>query len=141
MEEYKISLKKFENTMERAFNSRLLEDWFENPVLFGTFKRDKLIGIIELSHEKWNNRLRVSNIHIESEYRNGGIGSKLMKKAIDYCEEISARGIILETQSSNYPAISFYRKCGFKLIGFDLTSYSNDDVDNREFRMEFYLEV
>lgn len=138
---YEFILKDFNSPMEKRFTSRLLEDWLENPVLFGAFEENKLIGILELSHEKWNNRLRISNIHIESDYRKLGIGSKLMDIAIQNCREIEARGIVLETQSCNYPAISFYRKCGFELIGFDLTHYSDDDVKKKEFRMEFYLEV
>ena len=48
---------------------------------------------------------------------------------------------MLGAQSCSYPAMSFNKKCGFELIGFDLTHYSDDDVKKKEFRMEFYLEV
>ena len=44
---------------------------------------------------------------------------------------------MLETQSCNDPAIRFYRKHGFALIGFDLTAYSETDVEKREVRLEF----
>ena len=48
-----------------------------------------------------------------------------------------ARMIILETQSCNVPAISFYLKHGFELVGFDAASYSNKDLEKGEVRMEF----
>ena len=73
-----------------------------------------------------------------SEHRGSGVGKLLMERAVEKCREVNARGIILETQSCNYPAISFYRSFGFELIGFDLTAYSDGDVEHREFRMELY---
>ncbi|WP_112109506.1 hypothetical protein [Mesotoga sp. Brook.08.YT.4.2.5.1] len=48
------------------------------------------------------------------------------------------RRLVLETQSSNFPAISFYLKYGFELTGFDTACYTNRDIDNHEFRMEFH---
>ena len=48
-----------------------------------------------------------------------------------------ARMLVLETQSCNDPAICFYRKMGFSLIGFDLTAYSQADVEKKEVRLEF----
>ncbi len=44
--------------------------------------------------------------------------------------------IVLETQSCNLNAISFYEKSGFTIIGFDLYAYSNDDLANNEVRIE-----
>lgn len=33
-------------------------------------------------------------------------------------------------------AISFYKSFGFEIIGFDLYSYSNDDPEKKEVRLE-----
>ena len=44
--------------------------------------------------------------------------------------------IVLETQSCNESAIAFYRKNGFSIIGFDLYSYSNNDPERHEVRIE-----
>ncbi|WP_367362134.1 hypothetical protein [Mesotoga sp.] len=41
------------------------------------------------------------------------------------------RRLVLETQSSNFPAISFYLKYGFELTGFDTACYTNRDIDNQ----------
>ena len=128
--------KSFEKAIQKKFESVLLEDFLEDPMLLGAFKQDKLVGFIELSHEKWNNRLRISNIFVEKPYRYQGIGKILMDKAIEYGKNIKARAIVLETQSCNAPAIKFYRRCGFTLIGCDLTAYSNRDTEQKEVRLE-----
>ena len=97
----------------------------------------KDLGFLELSHEQWNNRMRVSNIWVAEGRRRAGVGSALMERAVEEARAAGARSLVLETQSCNDPAIRFYRKNGFALIGFDLTAYSETDVEKREVRLEF----
>ena len=52
-----------------------------------------------------------------------------------------ARALVLETQSCNHPAISFYRRQDFALTGLDLTAYSQTDVEKQEVRLEFARSV
>jgi ribosomal protein S18 acetylase RimI-like enzyme len=40
--------------------------------------------------------------------------------------------ILCETQTTNVPAIDFYRRVGFKLEGIDLSYYSNEDWPDGE---------
>jgi ribosomal protein S18 acetylase RimI-like enzyme len=42
------------------------------------------------------------------------------------------RSIVLETQTTNVPAIAFYRACGYALQGIDLSFYGNDDLQRGE---------
>lgn len=44
--------------------------------------------------------------------------------------------LVLETQTCNRRAIDFYRKNGFAPIGFDLCSYSDEDRERTEVRLE-----
>ncbi|MFE3573888.1 GNAT family N-acetyltransferase [Lysinibacillus sp. NPDC059133] len=96
-------------------------------------------GIVSFSHEKWHNVLRINDIHIDQSRQHKGIGSKLMALVKKRAAEIGVRAIVLETQTSNLPAIQFYRKHGFHLIGCDLISYSNKDIEKREVRVEMGL--
>jgi ribosomal protein S18 acetylase RimI-like enzyme len=61
-----------------------------------------------------------------------------MKVAKQHAIKKRYRRLVLETQSCNFPAISFYLKCGFELCGFDLAGYSNSDLKNNEVRLEFH---
>jgi len=96
-------------------------------------------GIVSFNHEKWHHVLRINDIHIDQAYQQQGIGSKLMALVKKRAAEIGVRAIVLETQTSNFPAIQFYRKHGFHLIGCDLISYSNKDIEKREVRIEMGL--
>jgi ribosomal protein S18 acetylase RimI-like enzyme len=42
------------------------------------------------------------------------------------------RVIVCETQTTNAPAIAFYRHAGFHLEGVDLSYYTNEDVNRGE---------
>lgn len=128
--------KPFGKIEKREFTDTLLSEWLEKPRLYGAFEGDREIGYLELSHESWNNRMRVANILVSEEYRGNGAGSLLMERAIQEAKAAGARMLVLETQSCNDKAIRFYRKHGFHIIGFDRYSYSNSDVEKREFRLE-----
>lgn len=126
----------FGQTEERESKDKLLEDWLEEPQLYGAVEDGQTMGYLELSHERWNNRMRISNILVADGARRRGIGSLLMETAVSAARQAGARALVLETQSCNDPAIQFYRKNGFSLTGFDLTAYSQTDVEKREVRLE-----
>ena len=80
---------------------------------------------------------RISNICIfEENARGKGLGTLLMQAIQRAAEAAGARMIVLETQTCNENAIAFYKRNGFSIIGFDLYSYSNDDPERHEVRIE-----
>lgn len=117
------------------FEDVLMSEWLDHPLVFGAFEDDQLTGFIEVNQE-WNNRLRISNIFVEEQARKHGVGSKLMAYIKAYATSLDLRGIVLETQSYNVPAIRFYQTHGFQFLGCDLSSFSNEDVDHQEIRLE-----
>ena len=94
------------------------------------------IGWICVDHFSWNNTSRLWDIDILVSYRHQGLGTELMNFVKRICNEKGSRAIVLECQSSNYPAIQFYEKMGFQLSGFDSIAYSNNDLDKHEIRLE-----
>lgn len=130
--------KKYPQPRWKGFEDELFGDWLHQPIVWGYHEQDKLIGCIELCHEVWNNRMRISNIYVDSDYRRKGLGQTMMDKAVEIASAMDCRALILETQSCNLPAIRFYRKNKFKLAGCDLNAYTNFDVEQEEVRLEFY---
>src|SRR4030066_515626 len=136
-----LALKPLENKLEKNYQGRLFEDHVEEPRVFAAMLGDRQIGWIELGYEKWNNRMRVWEFLVEEELRRKRIGLALMNHAVKIAKEKGARMLVLETQTCNVPAINFYLKFGFELIGFDTAAYSNEDIEKKEVRLEFGLKI
>ena len=102
----------------------------------------KPIGFRQWVVHSWNNRFRISTICVFDEtYRNSGIGTKLIHAIEEIAISLKVRMIVLETQTCNEKAIAFYRKNGYAVIGFDLYSYSNHDLEDHEVRIEMGKKV
>ncbi len=139
--EIKLERKAFEEKKKVSFTDRLYEPYFENAEAAGYYEGDECLGIVEVNHETWSNRLRITEILVYMKHRGKGVGTKLIDYAKRLAKEKKCRYVVLETQSRNVPAIEFYRKNGFHLIGFDTTCYSNEDVEKKNVRLEFGWEV
>lgn len=136
-EGFQITYKKFDTVTDMSFKDKFFNDWLEEPVAYGAFEGEKLLGYVEGTLEKWNNRYRISNICIfEEVFRKVGIGTQLMDTILQEAILSGARMVVLETQTCNENAISFYKKHGFEIIGFDLYAYSNTDSKRHEVRIE-----
>ena len=72
----------------------------------------------------------------DTDKRNSGIGHMLLKQIMIDAFKSNARMAVLETQSYNSKAISFYKKNGFEIIGFDRYAYSNNGPKEHNMRIE-----
>lgn len=134
---FQIQYKSFEEPIEKKFSDVFFGEWLDEPQAFGAFENGQLLGYVEGALEKWNNRYRISNICVFDDLnRHAGIGTMLMEVILKEAIKSSARMVILETQTCNEKAIAFYKKQGFQMIGFDLFSYSNTDMEEHEVRIE-----
>lgn len=123
--------------MVKSFDDEFFGEWLEEPVAFGAFEGERLLGYVEGAPEGWNNRYRISNICIfEENARGKGLGTLLMQAIQRAAEAAGARMIVLETQSFNRAAIAFYQKNGFEIIGFDRFAYSNEGPAEHNMRIE-----
>jgi len=136
-----LAIKPLDKTAEKNSESKLFQEFVEEPRVFAAELNDQQVGWIELGYHKWNNRMRVWEFLVKEEFRRNGIGRLLMEHAVGVAKKKGARMLVLETQSCNVPAINFYLKFGFELIGFDTTAYSNEDVEKKEVRLEFGLKI
>ena len=134
--------KAFDATLEKNYRGRLFEDHIVEPKVFAVvLDGSKEIGWIELGYEKWNNRMRVWEFLVENGFRRRGVGTLMMNHAVKIAGERGARMLVLETQTNNADAIDFYLGYGFDLIGFDIASYSNEDIEKKEVRIELGMKT
>lgn len=134
---FEFKTKDFKEPFEKKIVVNLFDSYKENARYFVYLNQNgHEIGTIAAGHQKWNNVCRVWDIYVQPSFQNLGIGTELMNYAENLATEWDCRAMVLEVQSCNFPAIHFYLKNGFNLSGFDSINYTNDDVTNREFRLE-----
>ncbi len=134
---FDIAYQPFDEPKEKSFDDVIFNDWLDDPKAFGAFEGGQLLGYVEGTLEKWNNRYRISNICIfDTTHRHQGVGTLLMQAMLAQAAKSGARMVVLETQTCNEKAIAFYQKNGFQIIGFDLYAYSNTDQERKEVRLE-----
>lgn len=99
---------------EKDFNYFLNEQY-----IFVAIEDNKIVGFItgEIFKKKawYNVQLgEINNIFVLEEYRQKGIGKKLVKTMIDTFKQEGITNIDLYTFGNNIDAIKFYEKIGFK---------------------------
>ena len=75
-----------------------------------------IIGTVALMPTKNKLVFELTKMAVKPDYRNKGIGKKLLKKCIDYSKSNSYSSIILYSNKKLNNAIHLYRKFGFKEI-------------------------
>lgn len=124
---------------EYDFPDKLYQAHWEKAYAWGIVKKDdnkqELLACIETCPEEWSNRLMITELWVHENLRRKGIGHALMAIAKEQAVLEHRRAVILETQSCNVGAISFYRKEGFEIIGLDTCCYSNRDIERKEVRI------
>ncbi|HIV19608.1 MAG TPA: GNAT family N-acetyltransferase [Candidatus Merdivicinus intestinigallinarum] len=73
----------------------------------------------------WNRFAYIDRLDVAPAYRRKGVATMLLQKAREWAEDQGARGIFLETQDINVPAMRLYEKNGFVLSGIDTMLYYN----------------
>lgn len=98
----------------------------------GVYEGDLLVGLAIAEPHHWNGTLWMWEFHIAETHRRRGLGRKLMGAVVAAAEAAGLRAIVCETQTTNVPAIEFYRRAGFHLEGVDISYYSNADYPDGE---------
>ena len=70
-----LERKPFPAPVTRQFTDTLLAPWLEEPRVFAARAEGRDLGYLELSHETWNNRMRISNLWVAEGRRRQGIGA------------------------------------------------------------------
>ena len=86
---------------------------------------DKSVGYLEYSIIY--DRMEIDNINVLEEYRNQGIGTKLMAYLISMAIDLRVINITLEVRVSNEVARNLYKKFGFREVALRKYYYGDED--------------
>ena len=118
------SLKQINNQLDKSTN-----------VSYGFFYNDLMVSFIfgDLINIEKNAEYEILLIYVIKNFRDKGLGSKLIKKIEENCHHL--RKIYLEVSEINLKGISFYQKMGFKKIYTRKSYYSYQDKKADAFLM------
>ncbi|MFJ8530258.1 GNAT family N-acetyltransferase [Bacillus sp. NPDC094106] len=109
-----------------------------NKIIFLAFMNQRMIGMIILKRN-WNSFAYVEDIKVDKQFRQLGVGRKLIEQAKHWAQACEMPGIMLETQSNNVRACKFYESCGFVIGGFDFLVYKGMNEQSDEVAIYWYL--
>ena len=116
---YSDSLKDLSKTIDIYFEYFKAELEKKNSAVF-IAEDKKPIGIIIATHfkplriSKFARKGYVSNLFVQKNYRNKGIGIKLLDISLKWLKESKVKYVSLEIHLENKDALNFYTKTGFK---------------------------
>jgi ribosomal-protein-alanine N-acetyltransferase len=103
-----IEHKSFANPWRRSF---FLADINRQDAL--CIVAENQTGIIGYLIAWGRDELHIANIAVAPEWRNQGVGTQLMARALQFGKEQGAESVYLEVRMSNTAAQRFYRRFGF----------------------------
>ncbi|MDG5816238.1 GNAT family N-acetyltransferase [Chitinispirillales bacterium ANBcel5] len=80
--------------------------------LFAALNESEIIGYCIASADK--NKGEIDSLYIKEQFRNHGLGAKLMSTALSWLRELPLSSIQVYVAEGNEEALGFYRKFGFK---------------------------
>ena len=106
------------NQLLQIFNVEYSENEFRNVLVYE--ENNVIAGV--LVYLLIYDRAEIEYIVVKDEYKNKGIGSKLLK----YIEK-DIKNITLEVRESNTAAINFYKKNGYSIVSTRHNYYKDED--------------
>jgi len=103
--------------------------------------RVEVVGLAALSFEAWNRRARLEHLYVGKRSRGSGVGRMLIEAALQAAASLGARGVFVETQTTNYGAVRFYEQIGFRWCGLDSSLYDLEAVSDGEVGIFFWRDV
>lgn len=95
-------------------------------ILFAVY-RDQVIGTVALMNSD-GVTMELTKMAVEENHRGIGAGKLLCRAAIDLARDLGVKRLILFTQASLQPALTIYRKCGFKEVALEPGKYLRADT-------------
>jgi ribosomal protein S18 acetylase RimI-like enzyme len=96
--------------------------------LFVAEEGGKICGFVDVTESEWNQAATLNNLAVAPPYRRRGVGTRLVRAALDWARQKKLRAVLLDTPTKAHPAICLYQKMGFTFCGFNDQLYPNRDI-------------
>ncbi|MBI2865114.1 MAG: GNAT family N-acetyltransferase [Chloroflexi bacterium] len=108
-------------------------DWlahWQNSDLLLAVEEDRVFsGYLRLEIDRRRNWGKLIHLAVIRKKRRRGYGTALIEEAKRWSKARRVRGLVAETETRNYPAISFFQKSGFSFCGFNESGFPHREID------------
>lgn len=91
-------------------------------------EQGSILGYIEVVLQAERDMGLIHSLVVAPNARRQGIGTALLNAVAQLARRRGLSALLIETQTKNYPTISFCQKNGFEFCGFNGRHYANNDI-------------
>ncbi len=133
-----------EEELKRLYPIKRITALLKDPtrITIGAFVAERLVGSITLqmeTYKKIKHKASVLSFFIEDDYRNRGIGKRLLTEVITLSKRHDIEQLLLAVVSTNEGAIALYESFGFTVFGVEKNALKVNGQYFDEQHMIFYL--
>lgn len=124
----------FEKYCSEAFTPEQVQAEMAHPhsAFWLAYIGERLVAYLKLNFDRCppelegEHTVQVERIYVESASQGRRIGERLLDFAHQQAESAGAKWLWLSVWQANPPAVRFYERCGYEIIGTDIFQLGND---------------
>ena len=116
-----------------------MQDFALNKENYGVYlavMEDAAVGFLYVQYYAWNQLCQIHGLAVDPEVQRQGIASALVSQAEWFARSKKARGIYVDTPTSNTGGRKFYEAIGYQL-GYIMPRYYEDKLDGVTYQKFF----
>lgn len=116
-----------------------MQDFALNKEMYGVYLAimdDAAVGFLYVQYYAWNQLCQIHGLAVDPQVHRQGIASTLVSRAESFANSKKARGIYVDTPTSNTGGRKFYEAIGYQL-GYIMPRYYEDKLDGVTYQKFF----
>jgi len=109
----------------------------ENYGMYLAVSDETVAGYLYVQYDAWNQLCQIQGLAVSPAYRRRGVASALVARAEGFARSRQARGIYVDTPTTNMGGRIFYEAIGYQL-GYVMPRYYEDKLDGVTYQKFFY---
>ncbi|CAH0120750.1 putative N-acetyltransferase YvbK [Paenibacillus sp. CECT 9249] len=97
----------------------LVDEYVRRGHCFLAYLNDELVGEFVLIRTR-PETVEIVNIAVKERWQGRGIGTRLVRAAIEEARKLQAKTVEIGTGNSGFKQLKLYQKCGFRICGVDI---------------------
>lgn len=108
----------------------------ENYGAYLAVSNGNAVGYLYVQYYRWNQLCQIQGLAVAPEFQRQGVASALVLRAEEFARSKNARGIYVDTPTTNMGGRKFYEAIGYQL-GYIMPRYYEDRLDGVTYQKFF----